>query len=347
MIRCLRCGVGWNTFSALDHGLLHADWAMSAVQFVVETTRIADVVTVLISPPQGRGGGLTIGAAEGSDCALVIILLFLWHGRYSLCAAASRRKLLAGTRLALADFESMREVVVVCRTATAARGAASAVAQAIARTRARFWIIFSRTASGSGDRLGIVGRRACIATITAGTGTMSAVRLHVEPAGVADGAAVRSPPPERRGGNTAIGAPHTRRVSRRRSSCIVFERVAVGMLRTGGAGRLTWRMRSGVFGVSSGTAAVGVVGCFDASRSSSGLAVAVVVAAGVMLVVLPWSRSDATQVIIGISLSFETLFGGILVAMSGVVGTHVGWAAVAVGMSWARVTEGVAHVHTR
>lgn len=53
--------------SGLDAFLLHSQGSVNIVQLVVESTGIADGVAISIPPPEGGGGGLTVGT--GCPCS--------------------------------------------------------------------------------------------------------------------------------------------------------------------------------------------------------------------------------------------------------------------------------------
>ena len=90
MVGGLGSSVSRNALSALDDSLLHANRAVGAMELVIKTAGIADVVAVLISPPERSGGRLAVGATEGADGSrLVILFLVVGHGDGALCAAAS------------------------------------------------------------------------------------------------------------------------------------------------------------------------------------------------------------------------------------------------------------------
>lgn len=160
----------------------------------------------------------------------------------------------------------MREIVVISWTATAACRATCAVAKTVARAGARLGII--GTAGHGRYRLCVSSRRTRIgASCATGSGTMSAVRLHVQSAGVADGASVGCPSPKGCGADTTIGASQPRIMSRRRrAGTIMFEGVTWQVLRTCSARRLSGEMRPRLFTVGARTRSVDVVGSLGGSR---------------------------------------------------------------------------------
>lgn len=336
--------VGRNAFSALDDGLLHANGTMSTMQLVVKAASVADVVAVLVSPPERRGSGLAICAAEGTNSTVLVIVLFVIHdGCGPLDAVASRREFVAGARFTLADLERMREVVVVSGASTAACGASSAVAEAIAWAGTGLWVVLSRTARASRRQLCFVSRWAGVrATWTAGSGAMGAVRFHVKSAGVANGAAIGSPPPKWGRSNAAIGAPHACVVSRwGRAGAVMIVRVTEHVLRAGGARGWCRRMRSCLLAVRNGTPTIGMVRRLDRSRGRR-VYIAVRETTRLVLVARPRGGRDGTGVLIGISLRLGVVLGRVLVTVGRMIVAHSG--RTASGRSWARVAEGVAHV---
>lgn len=334
MVGSLRSRIGGDALSSLDDGLLHANRAMSAVQLVVETASVANVVAVLVASPEWSGGRLTIGAAECAYCALVVLLLVLCGWRRPLCWA-SRRSVLAGTWFALAGLEGVREVVVVGWASAAAGGTAGAVAETVTGAGARLGIVVSGTScTGGGGERGFARGWAYIRSGgTTRGGAMHAVRLDVETAGVADGAAVGSPPPERSGCDAAVGTPHACMLRRtRRDGALGVVRLARNMLRAVGAR----------VGVVERSCAVGLVRGFDGSRGTR-VAFSVWHAARVVLVACPVrSGRDGSRMLVNIVMRLDTILACTLVTVGRVIVAHGGGTAH-VGRR-ARVAEGVAHV---
>jgi hypothetical protein len=81
---------------------------MRAVELVVETTGVANVVAIFVASPQRCGGRLAVGAAESSHAvALVVLFLLFGRSRGPLSIAASGRELFGSSWFALADLEGV------------------------------------------------------------------------------------------------------------------------------------------------------------------------------------------------------------------------------------------------
>ncbi len=192
-----RAALAGMRFLRLITVFLHANGSVSTMQFCGRDHMRCKCYCRPRLAPKRRGGGLAVGASEGTNCALVVVLLLFSDGSSLLCTAANRRNLVSTPWLAFADLESVGKIVVVGGAAAAACSAASPIAKAIAGARPRLGVVLSRAAGSSWNHLCFLGRRACVTPRTAGSGAMGAVRLHVETAGVADCATVWCPSPKR------------------------------------------------------------------------------------------------------------------------------------------------------
>ena len=66
------CRACWDSLAPLDDGLAHANRTLCAVQLLVQSARIADVVAIFIASPEWSRCSTAIGALESSNCSLFV-----------------------------------------------------------------------------------------------------------------------------------------------------------------------------------------------------------------------------------------------------------------------------------
>lgn len=66
---------GGNAFTTLNDRLLHRVGAMRSMKLEVETTRVADVVTNIVAPPEWGRAGPAVGTGQGTDASRGFSLL--------------------------------------------------------------------------------------------------------------------------------------------------------------------------------------------------------------------------------------------------------------------------------